>query len=351
MKLYASVIAIILFSNSAFSQENTCVDLAKVVGVNYSRYLDKDEQRSVSKADMCSASYNSASSSTKAQIEAGYLAFSGTASKESSQLQVAQNEICEGKFGDFWRNQIKTGEARLISSEGAAVINTCLNLNTQSLYPNLTMQADGQEFAVSVQYRPTVNSTISVSQFGPVDLTKNDCSVTNGNQFIKASKAADISQTLSPTQSIFMSCKRQLELVKIKDAEYKCSPEVLFAIATSGPVNALKIPRVCTEEIKPARLEALEKDVISKAQELDKVASLVDTLLKEIDKLKATTYTIQVQPDAERRGSFVDWQETSFACSQAYTSAGVVTGIAHGKGKNDTWFYCGNIILNKVSPP
>jgi hypothetical protein len=44
---------------------------------------------------------------------------SGPASAPSAEVQQAQSKYCEGKFGDYWRNQIKTGEERTVSSEGA----------------------------------------------------------------------------------------------------------------------------------------------------------------------------------------------------------------------------------------
>ena len=51
----------ILALSNANAEDNTCVELAKIIGANYSSYLSRDEQRAVHKADMCSQMYSSAS--------------------------------------------------------------------------------------------------------------------------------------------------------------------------------------------------------------------------------------------------------------------------------------------------
>jgi hypothetical protein len=133
-------------------EEQPCVALANTIGLNYSRYLDVDQQRAVAKADMCSESYSKATRSQQAQIEVGYKLFSGSASASAEAIQEAQSKHCENHFGEYWRNQIKAGEARTVSSEGAAVIAACLDLTFNNLFPTLTIANNGKEVVMAGQY-------------------------------------------------------------------------------------------------------------------------------------------------------------------------------------------------------
>ena len=54
--LGTGLLTCILTTSSAYAENDTCVALARIVGVNHTKYLAVDQQRSVAKADMCSAS-------------------------------------------------------------------------------------------------------------------------------------------------------------------------------------------------------------------------------------------------------------------------------------------------------
>jgi Resistin len=245
----------------AIADDNPCVELSRVIGLNYAKNLSVDQQQIVTKADLCSESYSSASSTRQAQLQASYKLFSGSASASADEVQVAQSSQCGGQYGEYWRNQIASAEGRTVSAEGASVIAACFSLTSDALYPVLEVANFGREITFAMQYRPTTDSTITISQFGPTDLRNNDCTVTKRNTSIPVRNLGDVVQTLGPTKSLSMSCHRRSTVQQINGVENKCTDETIFNIATSGPVKAIKIPRTCEQMVLPSRADRIEDDV------------------------------------------------------------------------------------------
>jgi hypothetical protein len=298
----------ILAFNNANADEGTCVELAKTIGINYASYLNIDERRAIAKADMCSENYSGASRSRQAQIEASYRLFEGAASGSDNEITQSQSKYCEGKFGDYWRNQIRTGQAQTISSEGASVINTCLLMNSDFLFPTLVIANAGQEITMAVQYKPTVVAEIKVAQFGPSDLKENSCTVTRENALIDVTQPSDVAQTLKPLGSITTNCKRALASTQIDGVTYQCTKETIFVVATSGPVRAIKIPRVCSETIQESRADRIEKKADS-ALEQAEVAKRMVAALK--DGTNAVLAQLRALDDPSRALGF-DINDSSF---------------------------------------
>jgi hypothetical protein len=266
--LIAGLTAFLTVGNANAQEPNPCVELAKVIGINYSHYLSVDEQKATAKADMCSQSWSSASSSRRAQISAGYAAFTGSASGSDEEVQQAQSNHCENHFGEYWRNQIRTSEARTVSSEGAAVLTSCLSMTADALNPTLQMANNGQEITMAVQYRPSVQADIHIRLFGPMDLRENTCNVTKQNSTVQVAKPNDVAQVLRPTESITMNCRRTATNTQINGVAYNCTKETIFNIATSGPVKAIKIPRVCSQTIQESRADRIERKADNALQQI-----------------------------------------------------------------------------------
>ncbi|CAO4176017.1 hypothetical protein [Methylorubrum populi] len=257
----ALIAGLLLNSDWAFAEENICVDLATTIGKNYSNYLSVDQQKVVQKADLCSENYEFASSAKRAQLEASYKVFSGSASASGDEVRNSQSRECDKKFGDFWRNQITSTEGRNVSAEGASVISQCLALTNDALNPILTMAEKGREVTFSVQYKPNVSGDIKINMFGPSDLEYNKCVVTSPAGVKDVKKLDDVAQSLAPTQGISMNCKRDARTREINGVKYKCTDESIFTIATSGPVKSIKIPRICDETIMPSRADDLQSQL------------------------------------------------------------------------------------------
>ena len=94
---------------------------------------------------------------------------------------------------------------------------------------------------------------------------------------IKVNQTNDVAQTLKPLGSITTTCMRKPEPVptQIDGVTYDCTKETIFVIATSGPVRAVKIPRVCSQTIEPSRADRIEKQV---AEATGRLQSQVDSL-------------------------------------------------------------------------
>jgi hypothetical protein len=184
--------AVSVFSNCANAQEDVCVELAKQVGLNYTKYFDQDQERAIQKADLCSENYSSSSKDRKLQIQASYKVFSGSVTSSDSEVTEAQNKYCESKFGDCCRNKIHTAEARTVSGEGANIIGTCLGLTKSSLLPTLDIANNGTDVTMGIQYVPQTGGPITVKFFGPIDLKENTCVVTKPNSVVPVSRLSDL---------------------------------------------------------------------------------------------------------------------------------------------------------------
>ena len=154
----------------------------------------------------------------------------------------------------------------------------CLSMTADFLYPTLEFANDGREVTMAIQYRPTIQATIQIIGFGPMDLKENTCLVTKDNKVINLSQPGDVSQTLRPTQSITLSCTRPSHATEINGVAYNCTKETIFNVATSGPVKAINVPRVCSETIKESRADKIEQRVQELIGQLSAVTTQVKTL-------------------------------------------------------------------------
>lgn len=259
----ASLSATILFAmdiNKAEAQDN-CVALAGVIGLNYSRSLSVDQQRSINMAGMCSEKFSSASEAKQGRIKASYKLFSGSTSASRAEVTQSQENHCENKFGDYWYNEITDTESRTFSNEAASVLDTCLKMGQDFLFPSLEVANGGQEVTMSIQYKPNVNSELKIAMFGPMDLQSNTCIITKNGTSTPMTEPSDVSQTLKPTESVTISCTRTSTSTLIDNVTHDCTNETIFHISTSGPVKAIKIPRVCSEKIGRSRADQIESDV------------------------------------------------------------------------------------------
>jgi hypothetical protein len=289
-------LAAIACSGHAMAEENVCVELARTIGLNYQNYLDVDQQQAVAKADLCSDNYSSASTTKQAQLQASYKVFSGSASASDAEVQVAQSHYCEARFGAYWRNQIKTGEARTVSEEGAAVITNCIELTNKGLFPSLTIANGGQDVALSVQYKPDVVSDIKIKQFGPSDVTKASCTITKEGSTLHMAKITDAAQTLHPADSVLLTCLRELQDKNIDGVTYRCTNETIFSIATSGTTKSIKMPKICNQTIEESRADKLEKQIKQIDDQLAKLKADNAGELKNIKSLLPGPADFYVKP-------------------------------------------------------
>lgn len=283
--LGTGLLTCILTASSAYAENDTCVALARIVGVNHTKYLAVDQQRSVAKADMCSADYHTASSSKKAQIAAAYSVYSLNASGSDDEIQAEQHSACEGHFGDYWRNQINTKDALEVSTEGASVIKECLALVASELIPNLSIANDGKKIHFSVQWRPSAETPLKISLFGPTDLQSDTCIVTKDGKAIPLTEISDAAQILHSTESVTVDCERSAHTVKIDGVDRTCTDETIFEIATNGPTSSMIIPRVCKDEIQTSELYNIRQSIKNLNDRMGNVptTTAMDNSLKKVN--------------------------------------------------------------------
>lgn len=209
--------------------------------------MDSDQQRAVSKADLCSESYSTATAEKKAQISASYEQYSGAASGSDTDITQAQASSCEGHFGDYWRSTLKTRDELTVSSEGATVISECLALTESSIVPTLKMVQGGELVELSVQFKPNSSARLVVTRLGPTNLIDNVCKITKPDGSTTSVKSANDTKTvLHETESVLLSCVRKVRPVFQDGVSYNCTDETIFSVATDGPITLMTIPRTCS---------------------------------------------------------------------------------------------------------
>lgn len=263
---FGGILAALIGGQASFAAEDACVELANVIGINSKSTLSQDQQRNVYKADLCISKYSESSGSRRAQIEAAYKVFSFGASGSTEEINKAQENSCDNKFGDFWRSQLTTLEEQTVSTAGVEAISNCLLLKNAALIPNMTMTNNGKQYSVGLHYKPDVGSPLDIKMFSAQDLTYDKCKVTSsGGKVIDVKQMSDVSQKLAASGSVTITCSRPSEETVNEGIKYDCTRETLFVIATSGPITSLKIPRVCSQQFENSKANEL----IAKINTLD----------------------------------------------------------------------------------
>ncbi|RVH12086.1 hypothetical protein CN217_12645 [Sinorhizobium meliloti] len=262
------VAALASMSDGAFAESDVCVEMAHAIGMSSQKFLDVDQAAAVREADICEKEWSKASSEKKLQIEASYKLLSGSLDAGAVDMEERQKEVCKGEYGDTWRRRITNREALSLSNEAASLLTACLELSSNSLRPRFKT-ANVNEVTFSVQYMPSVVAELNIKQFGPSNYDDLDCTITKDNSVVKVKKVTDTSQSLKPSDSVSLNCRRQIKKKEIEGVTYQCTDEEIFTIATSGTVQSIKIPRECTEEIGPSRADQLEAKVNQLSQSID----------------------------------------------------------------------------------
>ena len=319
----------------ASAEEESCTELARVISMNYSQSLDVDQQRSVNLADMCTEQYSSSNKTKAAQIEVGYKLFTGSASSSEGEVMAAQQKYCESKFGDFWRSKIQSSQARTVSSEALSVLDTCLKLKSDGLYTALTVTTDGDEFNISMQYKPALKTDpLTINNFGPVDLDANECSASKDGVFQRVKVAADVAQTLNQFGGISMTCKPKSSVTQIDGVEYDCTKEMIFGISTSSINKALKIPRKCKTRILPSTAQQLDNRVATLEARLNQVRDRQEEMITEFrgQPLFGGFYSKMDPCRVEANDSRLNPVTQDYKCPDGFT--GYIVGRVRGSESN-----------------
>ena len=266
-----------------------CIDLANVIVFNQTRSFSSDEQRDIDKADFCAESYKKNSSATSLKIEAQYkVIFKTNIDGTQEQIQIAQSKQCDNKFGDHWRKQILSDDARLASIKALQTIDECMRLNSDGLVPRMTIS--NSEFSLSLLWNPSQNVDVKIVQAGPrnfSDMEGCNASVKSSAQselnFRAIKSANDVKTTLKPKETFLLQCQRKKLPPKTVDGEtMNCYRDHLIGIATSAQSVTLSLPEKCVPSMPGARAAKLEKRLDDAERELKARSSALEALEKEV---------------------------------------------------------------------
>jgi hypothetical protein len=119
---------------------------------------------------------------------------------------------------------------------------------------------------------------------------------------INAACSARISWNFAPhlqaSDSVVLTCLRELKNTNIEGVTYSCTDETIFSIATSGTTKSIKIPKLCSQTIEDSRADKLEKHIDESIKsvkgELDKLNEKVDVIQSSISAMQSVSSTGKV---------------------------------------------------------
>jgi hypothetical protein len=201
-------------------------------------------------------------------------------------------------------------------------------MTADALNPTVQLANNGQDITMAVQYRPNVQADIHIRLFGPMDVRENTCMVTKQNNTVQVTRPNDVAQTLRPTESITMTCRRTAQNTQINGVAYNCTKETIFNIATSGPVKAIKIPRVCSTTIQESRADQIERKADNALQQITGLKTGTNTALTQLPHFvqgSSHAFDASANVGGHFPGAKVD-------CDAGYFVAGLETYVESGDG-------------------
>lgn len=126
MRIRVVLISSLLAMVSGVSYGDECTELGIAVGQEIVRSSVALDKESLDKYDFCRYDYSKASNEEKASIEASYTKVASVdARKETKNIQEAQSQVCEGRYGFAKSAALNTRESRTWSPMGKEVLDAC----------------------------------------------------------------------------------------------------------------------------------------------------------------------------------------------------------------------------------
>jgi hypothetical protein len=261
-------------SNSAFAG---CEDILRYINYDTNRNYSSLTSEQINDASFCSADYRSASKSERAQIEASYKLFSGSAGADSQQIETTQSTRCGSKFGSAFLQTIGVAETNIVSARAVSALEACYNSAALQL---VGLSTSPNYFLAT--FRWNGNGAIRVAGFDVSKLANGTTPVANCRIGANGLLTVPNGFTLRAGQVATLACDRVAQTRQVADGttliEY---PEGQVALVTNASSISIPLVRVADWTSPIQRISQLE----SKVQEL----KTADTALhQEIGAIRQT---------------------------------------------------------------
>jgi hypothetical protein len=266
-----------------------CLGILDRVNYNLLRSSSAQAQQTINKANLCSAEYDRASQSQKANIEVGYKLFTGSASQSADEVKEHQKQMCESKYGEYWYSQSASSEQRVAVIEALQSVDRCIELSRKNkLDISTTISEDNKDVNFVIKWNDT--GTLRINYAGPSPWNAAQCYVKG----IPVQRASDLSTQLQSVTGWTFSCKRQSKAVTINQETINCVEPMIVSIDTDRVAESIIIPRACDADYLISRAKQVEDKV-------EKLSKDIEESRSKLAALAATTQLFKENNDADRK--------------------------------------------------
>lgn len=348
MNLYCLTAGLTLAASLIFaprvSAQSLCETIIRTVNYNQRTSVQKENQSSLNRANLCLAEYSSASKGQKAQIEASYEAFSGKARGSTQQVVQKQKQMCDEKYGEYWFSEQGLDDQKNVSDLAIDAVNKCLEALSKGLLADAVYTEEDAIIAFSVEWK------------GTEPILFRGVWVSPSNELACKIEGKDIDQTngftdrkLAPNQPQAILCSRAYRKENVQGEDVECLPPAMAIIETAGGIIRVPFFRRCKTDFLVSRAreitqrtDAMDERIGAVEGRLGTIEDGHNTLRNEHDVLNAKAVK-DVRLSGQKATGFVkkynDWR----GCQK--NPLGVVAGVMSGDnyGAYDMNLLCRNL--------
>jgi hypothetical protein len=247
---------------------------AIIRSANYNQYqsVSQNQQYSLQKANFCLAEYDKSTSEQRAQIEASYKVFSGSASGSSEQIRERQRTECDSKYGEYWFSQLGLVSQKVVSDKAMDTVAQCVKAFGSGLRVEPTFSET--ETALTVALTWTRSSDLPFRGIIRTPSESVKCRLENRDV---GDAGLFNGRVIRPGTSATFSCERTAKIETISGEQVSCLPEALVAIDVLESPVTLNLFRRCNTDYLIGRAKKVEGEVQALRSELAALRSQTST--------------------------------------------------------------------------
>jgi hypothetical protein len=232
------------------------------------------QQLSVQRASLCQSEYTSEGNAQNAAIAGAYGVISGPASNSDSDIKTAQKNYCEGHFGTYWRDQLRSEEYNSVSAEGAEVVKECFRANSTAFRVS-KIKFVGNALSIHIAWNGGGPMTIDGAVIMPTGIAACDF-LMNGKRQSDLSKLQGMQ--LQSGDGITLACERNGNELAGQNGRLKFTGGLITVTPKSG--DAVQVPLI--EYTVPAVDETTAENL---SRRLSIAESQIGILSEQVDSL------------------------------------------------------------------
>jgi DNA-binding FrmR family transcriptional regulator len=309
----------------AAQEQAACIGILDRVNYNFLRSSSSDQQYALSKANLCSAEYDKATASQKANIEASYKFFSASGAASADAIRERQKTECESRYGEFWYARANLSEQRVAVIEALDTVSRCIELSqAKKLAIRTTISQDNRQIDVVLRWND--GSPLRVRYAGPQPWNALKCYVAG----LEVKSEKDLTATLQPLTEWTFTCIRSATEESISQEKIQCFRPFNISISTDRVSESLAIPRHCETDYLLSRAAKVDAQVKALSSELEQAKGALSALQQAHAVTAQVAGSASAAIGAERAAiKHIFASQHTGGCPAGFTDKGFVGLIMH----------------------